>query len=302
MVIVFAITTVIYFLLQLVPGDPAQVLLQSAGDPETIAALRHELGLDRPVYVQYFSWLSGLLRGDFGTSLLKGKSVTSLIVKCLPITLSVAVFAELFALYFGIPAGCIAAIKSRSFLDHAFMGIAILGVSMPTFWLGLNLMFLFGVKLQVLPIAGYVAPSESIAEWLRHLILPGLSLGLMHSALIARMTRCSVLEQVRQDYTRTARAKGLPESRVLGKHVLRNSLAPVVTIVGMTLPRLLVGTVIVETVFALPGTGRLLIKSIMQRDYMIMQAAIVLLASLSVLSAFIVDFIYTTLDPRIRYY
>lgn len=297
----FLLITIVFFLIRFIPGDPAQALLQASATPEAIIQVRHQMGLDEPLLIQYFNWCKNLfLNGSLGYSYLKKVEVTKLIAERLPVTFLVAGLGEIIAIIFGVSIGFLAALRRGSIIDTLLMSIAILGVSMPSFWIAINLIYIFSVKLGILPIANYIPLRESILGCLKHLLLPCVSLAFLHTAYIARMMRASVLEVLHKDYVRTARSKGLSEFKVFAKHILRNSIRPVITIIGVNLPLLITGTVIIETVFALPGTGRLLVNSILQRDYSVVQAMIMFIAISCSLSSLLVDIAYGIIDPRVR--
>jgi peptide/nickel transport system permease protein len=290
-----------FALLRVTPGDPAAVLAGEHATPENVERIRQQLGLDRPLHVQLWRWFGRLLQGDLGDSLFTGYKVTTLIRQRLEPTLSLAVLAEIIAIALALPMGILAAWKANSWVDRAVMVFAVLGFSIPVFWLGFNLIWLFSVTLDLLPPAGYTPLRQGVWPWLRSLILPAVTLGLIFSALIARMTRASMLEILREDYIRTARAKGLAEKVVLLRHALRNAAVPIVTIIGLGFAALVTGVVVTETVFALPGLGRLIVDSMLRRDYPVIQGAILLAASAYVVINLIVDLTYAYFDPRIRY-
>jgi peptide/nickel transport system permease protein len=290
-----------FALLRVTPGDPAAVLAGEHATPENVERIRQQLGLDRPLHVQLWRWFGRLLQGDLGDSLFTGYKVTTLIRQRLEPTLSLAVLAEIIAIALALPMGILAAWKANSWVDRGVMVFAVLGFSIPVFWLGFNLIWLFSVTLDLLPPAGYTPMSQGVWPWLRSLILPAVTLGLIFSALIARMTRASMLEILREDYIRTARAKGLAEKVVLLRHALRNAAVPIVTIIGLGFAALVTGVVVTETVFALPGLGRLIVDSMLRRDYPVIQGAILLAASAYVVINLIVDLTYAYFDPRIRY-
>jgi peptide/nickel transport system permease protein len=290
-----------FALLRVTPGDPAAVLAGEHATPENVERIRQQLGLDRPLHVQLWRWFGRLLQGDLGDSLFTGYKVTTLIRQRLEPTLSLAVLAEIIAIALALPMGILAAWKANSWVDRGVMVFAVLGFSIPVFWLGFNLIWLFSVTLDLLPPAGYTPLSQGVWPWLRSLILPAVTLGLIFSALIARMTRASMLEILREDYIRTARAKGLAEKVVLLRHALRNAAVPIVTIIGLGFAALVTGVVVTETVFALPGLGRLIVDSMLRRDYPVIQGAILLAASAYVVINLIVDLTYAYFDPRIRY-
>lgn len=290
-----------FALLRVTPGDPAAVLAGEHATPENIAQIREKLGLNEPIYIQLGRWLGQILRGDLGDSLFTGYKVSTLIRQRLEPTLSLAFLAEIIAVSLALPLGILAAWRANSWIDRAVMVFAVLGFSVPVFWLGFNLIWLFSVNLGLLPAAGYTPISRGIWPWLKSLILPSVTLGLIFSALIARMTRASMLEILREDYIRTARAKGLGERVVLLRHALKNAAVPIVTIIGIGFAALITGVVVTETVFALPGMGRLIVDSMLRRDYPVIQGALLLVAGAYVFVNLVVDLTYAYFDPRIRY-
>lgn len=273
-------------------GDPTMLMVSESWNTQQIEEFRHRMGFDRPWYVQYGDFVSRAVRGDFGTSLRQQQPTFTLIGQRLPATLQLASSAMAIALAFGLPLGVLAAIRRGSVWDNALMLFGLLGQSMPVFWLGLLLIMIFAVGLGWFPVAG--------ADTLQHLILPAITLGLFSTAYIARMARSSMLEVLGRDYVRTARAKGLPSRNVVVRHALRNALIPLVTVIGLQFGTLLGGAVITETIFAWPGVGRLTIQAIQSKDLPLVQACVVLLASIFVLVNLAVDLLYTYLDPRIR--
>ncbi|MGI6557638.1 MAG: nickel ABC transporter permease [Limnochordia bacterium] len=299
---VLSLVAVISFLLiHIIPGDPAAVMLGTDATPQEIAKLREDLGLNEPLHVQFYRWISKVLRGDLGDSFFMGRPVAVALAERLPATILLAVAALFFALLIGMPAGIIAAVKRGSIIDQLVMIIALIGVSLPSFWIGLNLILVFSVALRWLPSGGYVPLTENFFDGLRCLLMPAFALGFMQAALIARMTRSSMLEVLRQDYIRTARSKGLSERVVVGLHALKNAMIPILTVIGTAFGVLLGGAVIVETVFAYPGIGRLVVSAVQRRDYPVIQGALLLISSLYVLVNLLVDILYTLIDPRIKY-
>ncbi len=292
--VVFGITLLVFTLNALALGDPARAAMGQRADPEVLAQLRREYALDRPLPVQYVTWLGRLARGDLGQSFREQRPVLDVIVERLPATARLALAATLIAVVAGIGMGALAAARAGSPLDHIVMGAAVLGISTPVFWLGMMLALLFAVTLGWLPVSGYGNGS------LAHLVLPALTLGALHTGTVARMTRSSLLEVIRQDYVGVARAKGLSERVVLFKHALRNALIPVVTVIGIGLADLLVGAPLTETVFAWPGVGRLLVAAVGQRDVPVVMGAVLLFALVYVLGNLIVDLAYLAIDPRTR--
>jgi peptide/nickel transport system permease protein len=307
--------------MHVIPGDVATLLLGDKATPESLARLRHELGLDQPIYVQYFRFASDALRGDFGVSLRTRQPAFTEVWRAAPMTVELSLCAITFAILVGLPVGTFAAVRQYSLFDSASMVGVLVGVSMPIFWTALILMMIFGGRLHWLPIGGILDEGISLKavtgihlvdallqgdlhtfkSAVRHLILPTIALGSIATATIARMTRASVIEAMQQDYVRTAWAKGLRGSLVVYRHALRNSLIPVVTVIGLQLSVLLSGAVLTETVFALPGLGRLAVTSLLARDYAVVQAAVMVTALAILFINLVVDLLYAFLDPRIRY-
>ncbi|MDP2856760.1 MAG: ABC transporter permease [Bacillota bacterium] len=290
-----------FSLVHLIPGDPAYAILGSEATEDQIQELREALGLNRPFLVQMAAWFSHIVVGDLGESLYYKMPVSQVILQRLEPTVVLGLLALLIAMGLGIQLGVYAAVKHDTLADHGVMAIAMVGLSTPNFWLGLGLMLLFAVRLGILPTCGYVGLSENPLATIKHLLMPALAMGFSQSALIARTTRSSVLETLSQDFVRTARAKGLAERIVLYRHVLRNAMIPIMTVVGLTLAGLAGGAVVAETVFALPGTGRLMVDSVKRRDYPVIQATILLAALLYVVVNLLVDVLYTLVDPRVRH-
>ncbi len=291
--VLLGVATLVFALIHLVPGDPVQSMLGDTASPEEVVRLRHTLGLDRPLLVQYQAFLTGLVRGDLGSSIRYGTPVTREIGDRLFRTMQLAVAAMIVAILFAIPLGIAAAVFRGTFIDHSAMTLALLGISMPNFWLGPLLAILFAVKLGWLPVAG------TGTIW--HLVLPAVTLGAALSAILARMTRASLLEELRELYVVAARARGLSRLRAIVRHAFRNSLIPVVTIIGLQFGAVLTGTIITETIFAWPGVGRLLIQAISFRDYPLVQGCILFISLTYVLMNLLTDLTYGVLDPRIRY-
>ena len=300
--IIWGVATLVFFLLRAIPGDPVVQMLGPEYTPEAAEALRQKLGLDEPVYTQYFRWFGNVLTGDLGGSIASGETVMGAIKTGLPKTLSLAALSFIIALLIAVPAGIIAALRRNTAIDYVASVIAFVGVSMPSFWFGIILILIFAVRLQWLPAIGYAELTEDgFLAWLERLILPSLAIGAGYAAILMRFVRAGLLEVLGNDYVRTARAKGVGERRVVLWHALRNSLIPVVTIAGIQLALLLSGAVVVETVFSIRGIGRILVGAIFDRDYPIVQGVILLIAVVFVLANLVVDIIYTFLDPRIRY-
>jgi peptide/nickel transport system permease protein len=299
--VMFVVATLVFFLVHLTPGDPASVILGPDAPQEAIAELRARLGLDKPLPVQFVRWFGRVLQGDLGESIFLRRPVTQAIAERLEPTLLLAGLATLFAVIIGIPAGVLAAVYRNTWLDRLFMSVAVFGVSMPNFWLALNLIFLFALTLALLPVSGYVPLGDDPLMTLRFMLLPAFSLGFPQSALIARMTRGSMLDVLSQDYVKTARAKGLSERLVIYKHALKNTMITVITVIGIVLAITLSGSVVIETVFGLPGVGRLIINSVLRRDYPVIQGTVLFIAASYVLVNLIIDVLYVYIDPRIKY-
>lgn len=293
--------SLIFFMMTLVPSDPATIMLGSEATEEMIQDLRHRLGLDRPIYVRYIDWLSNLLRGEFGMSYRTRANINELILDAMPKTITISLFSLLISILIAIPVGIMAALKRDKIPDLVVSIACFLGVSTPGFWLGMMMLYLFSVQWGILPSAGFVNPLQNPIEGIRHLIMPSLMLGIIQASYLARMTRSSMLEVMRQDYINTARAKGLPERVVIYKHALKNALIPVVTIVGFQIGGLLGGSVITETIFTIQGIGRLLFWAVMERDYPVVQACAVVIVSVYIFVNFAVDILYMYLNPKMRY-
>jgi len=300
-VVVWAVATLVFFLLRMVPGDPIGAMLSDV-DPAAAEVLRAKLGLDQPAYVQYFRWMLNTLRGDLGNSIYgNNQPVNQIIAEALPRTLSLSFLAMIIALVISFTAGIVSAMKKGTWLDHIVTFIAILGLSMPNFWLGIMLIIIFAVNLHWLPAIGYSPMSDGFWPWFSHLILPAIAVGAPFAAIIARMIRSAMLEVSREDYIRTARSKGLSSRSVIFTHTLRNALIPVITVMGIAFALLMTGTVVVENVFAIKGLGRVMIQSILNRDYPVVQGAILIVSMVFVATNLLVDMLYTVVDPRIRY-
>lgn len=300
--VMLAVATLVFFMLRLVPGDPIAAMLFDAGDPDAADEIRRKLGLDQPIYVQYVKWLWQTLQGDLGSSLYGSRiPVSQLISESLPRTLSLASLSFVVATVIAIPAGLIAATRKNSGLDYGVTFVAFLGLSMPDFWLAILLIIVFAANLHWLPAIGYVPLAEGFWPWFSHLILPSIAVGTAFSAIVARMIRSSMLEVLNADYMQVARSKGLSEFSLIMTHAFPNALIPVITVMGIAFALLMSGAVVVENVFAIKGLGRLLIQSILNRDYPVVQGAILIVSAIFVFSNLLVDFLYTIIDPRIRY-
>jgi peptide/nickel transport system permease protein len=299
--VIIGVATLVFFLLRAVPGDPFAAMLAEV-DPSAADELRRKFGMDQPVYIQYLLWMGRLVQGDLGNSIYGSNvSVSRIIAEAIPRTLSLTFLSALVALAIALPAGILSALRKNTVVDHGFTFFAFLGLSMPDFWVGILLIIVFAVNLHWLPAIGYQPLSEGLWPWLRHLILPSIAIGTSFSAIIARMTRSAMLEVLNADYIKVAYAKGLGYRQVVFGHALRNALIPVVTVMGIAFALLMSGTVIVENVFAIKGLGRVLIQGILNRDYPVVQGAILLVSTIFVFSNLLIDLLYTMIDPRIRY-
>ena len=296
----FLVSGAIFVVLQVLPGDPAQIILGIKATPETLRDLRHKLGLDLPLPVQYLNWIGGVIRGDLGRSITYDVPITSLIISRLQVTIPLALLSILFAVVFSIPLGVYAAIHRNRPGDYGVMVFSQIGLAIPAFWAGILLILLFAVELRWFSAGGFKSWGETPWGALKSLLLPALSLGLIRAAVLARLTRSCMLEVLGEDYIRTARSKGLTEKVVVYKHAFRNALIPVVTIVGLQMGELLAGAIVIENVFHLPGLGRLIFLAIGQRDLPVVQGVSLLIAFLIVVVNFAVDVIYGIVDPRIR--
>jgi ABC-type dipeptide/oligopeptide/nickel transport system permease component len=286
------VSVIVFALVRFIPGDPVRIILGlNAADQATIDRLTTQFGLDQPIVVQYFAWIGNLVQGDFGTSFAQQRPVSQIIAQNFGPTIQLALAGLLFAIVFGVTLGVVAALKRNSVLDTSLMTLAVTFLSIPSFWLGLLLILLFAVAIPIFPVAGG-------STWIG-LVLPAITLGLAEVGFTARFVRSSVIEASRQMYVVTARAKGIPQSQVLTRHVVRNSLLPVFTVLGLQFGSLLSGTVVVELVFSRPGIGRLLVESILSKDYPVVQACVLLIAVLYSVVNLVVDLLYPALDPRI---
>jgi peptide/nickel transport system permease protein len=290
--VLFGVSLIVFLIMQMVPGDPAQLVAGEGATEQQIQSIRHDLGLDQPLYVQYFHYAGHLIQGDLGQSIRTGRPVLDEILARLPITMELAFWSILITIVLGVLAGIIAATKQNSFTDVGVMILSLIGVSLPHFWLGIILILYFCVQLQWFPVAGW----GSFA----HVILPAITLGTGGAAIVARMTRASMLEVIRQDYIRTAKAKGVHERLIIYKHALKNALIPVITVVGLQFGSLLGGTVLVESVFAINGVGRLIVDAIRMRDLPLVQGTILFVSVLFVIVNLLVDLSYRMLNKRVE--
>lgn len=294
------VSVVIFSIVHLTPGDPAASILGDEATPEDIEALRVRMGLDKPVVEQYFIWINNVLHGDFGMSVAGNEPVADMIGSHWEPTISLAIFSTIFALLLAVPLGILAARNKGTAVDSGVTAVSLMGISLPSFLLGLFLMMVFAVKLKVLPVSGYKSMDDGLIPHIRSLILPGVALGFMHSALLMRMTKASMLEVLGSDYIKMAKAKGVKEFFLVAKHAFRNALIPVITTVGQSIVGALSGASVVEYMFAIPGMGQLMVNSIGRRDYYVIQAIVLIIACINVLVNLVVDLLYGISDPRVR--
>jgi len=299
--IMLIVSLITFGMIHLIPGDPAIAIAGLSATAEQIANIRHDLGLDQPVLTQLWRWYANLFQGDLGRSLLLGQPVTHVMLLRLPVTLALSAYALAITLAIGLVSGIVAALKQNTWIDQAMMVFAMLGISLPNFYLGLLMIILFAVDLGWLPTGGYVALADDPLGWLATSTMPAISLALLLAGLLARITRSTMLEVLRQDYIRTARAKGLSNARVVLKHALANALIPITTVVGIIVSLLISGSVVTETLFSIPGIGQLLTQAVLNRDYPMVQGGLLITTALLVLVNILVDVCYALLDPRVRY-
>ena len=298
--VLIIVSIVIFSLIHLVPGDPATAMLGDLATEEDIAALRIRMGLDKPLIEQYFIWIGNIFHGDFGMSVVNNETVGSLIISHIRPTISLAIYALVIAAVIAIPLGMIASRKKGSAIDHVVSVISLAGISLPSFLLRLFLMLLFSVKFRIFPVSGYKEISEGFLEHIRSLTLPAIALGFMNAALMMRMTRASMLEVLGSDYIKMAKAKGVKEFSLLTKHAFKNTLVTLITIFGQSIVQALSGAAVVESLFAVPGLGQLMVNSIGRRDYYVIQAIVLLIAVINVVINMIIDILYGFVDPRVR--
>ena len=294
------VLTITFVLIRIAPGDPAEVRLGDYASKEAVEALRREMGLNRPIWIQYLDTLKGLLQGDFGRSMVNGRPISKDLMRCLPYTLELTLVGIIFGAVFGIPTGVYTALKRNTLADYIGRTLSLGGLSFPTFYLGILLMLAFAIKIPIFPVVGG-GDLSNLAENLYHLFLPGLTLGLIMTAYVTRMTRSSVLNILNEDYVRTARAKGLTERKVIYIHLLRNALLTITALIGIYAIVLIGGSVMVEIVFSRPGLGKMMIGALKQRDYTTLQAVMITFTSFVVLINLITDLTYGFIDPRVRY-
>ncbi|MEJ2558946.1 MAG: ABC transporter permease [Anaerolineae bacterium] len=300
--VLLGVTLLVFLVMQLAPGDPAQIMLGPKATATSLAQLRHELGLDQPLHVQYVRWLGRVLQGDWGRSIQLKREVLPFVLDRFRNSAYLMLLAVLLACSVGIPVGVLSAVRQYKLDDRVAMILVLMGFSTPIFWLGIILQIIFGLKLGILPVSGMQSPGQTgTLDLIMHLILPGVTLATGATAIIARMSRSSMLEIIRQDYIRTARAKGLDERLTISRHALKNALIPVVTVVGLQVGYLLGGDILIEIVFSYPGIGLAMVNGILARDFPLVQGAILMVASSYVLVNLAVDITYAYLDPRIRY-
>ena len=299
--VLFVVSLLVFGLMRLSPGDPARLIAGMEAEEWQVDAIRESLGLNRPLPIQLGIWFKNILRGDLGVSIVSKHDVLGLILQWVTPTVTLAVLTVLFSLIMALPLGMIAAWKANSWIDRSVMVFASFGFSIPVFWLGFMLIWLFAIKLDLFPAAGYIAPTEDFLGFFYRMALPVFATGIIFMALITRMTRATVLEILREDYVRTARAKGLAENVVLIRHALRNAALPIITVVGLGFAGLLGGLVVTEQVFAIPGLGRLLVNSIIARDFPVIQAMVLVISMVYVFMNLMIDITYAYFDPRIRY-
>jgi peptide/nickel transport system permease protein len=299
--ILLIVSLLTFTMIHMIPGDPAAAIAGLAATQEQVAKIRGDLGLDQPFHTQLVRWYGNLLRGDLGHSLLLGQPVAKAAMERLPVTIALSTYALVLTLLIGLGSGILAALRQNSWVDQAAMVFAMIGISLPNFYLGLLMIILFAVELRWLPTGGYIPLGTDPLGWLATSTLPAVSLALLLAGLLARITRSTMLEVLRQDYIRTARAKGLPHHRVVGKHALANALIPITTVVGIIIALLISGSVVTEALFSIPGIGQLLTQAVLNRDYPMVQGGLLITTALLVLVNIIVDVLYAVLDPRVRY-
>ena len=298
--VLFVVSVVVFLLVHLVPGDPAAAMLGDMATEADIAALRERMGLNRPLLEQYVVWVGNVLHGDCGESVSGNETVLSMILSHLQPTVFLSLYSLMIAAVIAIPLGMIAARKKGAIVDHSVTVISLAGISLPSFLLGLFLMLLFAVRLKWFPVSGYVPPSQGMASHLRSLCLPAITLGFMNAALIMRMTRASMLEVLGSDYMKMAKAKGVKEFFLIAKHAFKNTLVTVITVIGQSIVQALAGAAVVESLFAIPGLGQLMVNSIGRRDYYVIQSIVLLIAVFNVLVTMLIDIVYGLVDPRVR--
>lgn len=298
--VLFVVSIAIFLIIHITPGDPAAVMLGVDATEEQLQELREYYGLDKPIYEQYLIWISGVFKGDFGTSYFMKQPVLTAILDHLYPTLSLSIMALVITILIAIPLGIAAANRRGTIADQSIMGVSLLGMSVPSFLLGLLLILLFGVKLGWLPVAGYQPLSSGLWNHIQYLIMPAISLGAIQAALVARMTRTSMLEVLSTNYVKTAQAKGVKKAVIIYKHALRNAFLPILTVIGQTFGVLVAGAVVTETIFNIPGIGQLIINSVERRDYAVIQGVVLFVTLVYVFINLIIDLLYGVIDPRVR--
>jgi len=299
--VLLIVSLITFSMMRLIPGDPAAAVAGLSATPDQIAQIRANLGLDQPFLVQFFRWYGGLLQGDLGRSLLMGRGVVEVTLERLPVTLALSAYALVLTLLIGLLSGILAALRQNTVIDQLAMMFAMLGISVPNFFLGLLMIILFAVQLGWLPTGGYIPLSEDPWGWFVTSTMPAISLAMLQAGLLARITRSTMLEVLRQDYIRTARAKGLPARQVVFKHALANALIPITTVIGIIISLLISGSVVTEALFSIPGIGGLLTQAVLNRDYPMVQGGLLLVTAFLVLVNIGIDMLYAFLDPRVRY-
>ncbi len=299
--VLFLTTVIVFSLVHLAPGDPVSVLIgEDRADPAVIANIRHQMGFDKPLPMQYLIWLNRVVRGNFGYSYLSRESVINIVASRLPLTGELTVLSILFGILVAAPLGVTAALRRNHWPDVAASVFAAVGASMPAFWMGILLIFLFALRFKLLPPSGFVPLTTSVTENLKYMVLPVITLGTSYAAVLTRFFRASLLDVMSAEFIRTARAKGLSERVVVTRHIFRNALVPIITVVGLETGRLLGGAILTETIFALPGMGKLAVDSILGRDFPTMQATVMFMVLAVLMSNLVVDLLYGVVDPRIR--
>jgi len=299
--VMFIVLTIVFVIVRLAPGDPASLMLGPDATPEEAAALREKMGLNQPIFVQYIGFMLQILRGDLGTSIFFNQPVTTVLAGRAEPTIFLTTFSLFIAVVIALPIGILSAYKRGSWFDQGALSTAMLAASVPSFWTGLMLQQYFGTELGWFPVAGYGGPDSTFFQRMGYLILPSIVLGIVNSALILRFSRASMLDVMSDDYVRTARAKGMSETRVVLRHAFKNALIPIVTVIGLAFALLISGAVVTERVFNLPGIGSLVVGAVLRRDYPMIQGTLVVVAGLYVLINFMIDMVYLIIDPRVKY-
>ena len=297
---VLAVSLLSFFVFNALPGNPAEVILGLDADQSAIENLERELNLDKPVVLRYFFWIGNLLKGNLGYSTGYKKPVTQVIISSLPPTISITLLSVLLTTVISFPLGIISARKHNKWLDYLIIGISQIGLIIPGFWLGILFLLVFSVRLHLLPSGGYVPMTVDVVKWLKSIILPAFSLAIISSSVLIRMIRSSIIENMNEDYARTATGKGVSQRRVFNKHILKNAMIPVLSIFGLQVASILAGTIIIESVFSIPGMGRLLLYSVQRRDLPVVQGVVIWIAVITILINFIMDMVHMAIDPRIR--